>query len=141
MTIVMDHHPPAKALTWPHTDEAILGTLPIAVPTARVFVSQELALWGMDSLIDEAWLVVSELVTNAVKASWPFNAREPVKLWLMADGKNLVIEVWDASPEMPQEPLAGDGEGGRGLTIVGALSESWGVYAGTFGKTVWAHLR
>jgi hypothetical protein len=73
--------------------------------------------------------------------SWPFNAREPVKLWLMADGRNLVIEVWDASPEMPQERAAGDGEGGRGLAIVACISESWGVYGCTFGKTVWAHLR
>lgn len=141
MTIVMDHHPPAQALTWPYTDEIALGTLPIAVPSARRFVSEALALWGMDNLIDDAWLVASELVTNAVKASWPFDAREPVKLWLMADGKNLVIEVWDASPGLPQQRPESDGESGRGLAIVACLSQSWGVYAGTFGKTVWALLR
>ena len=141
MTVVMDHHPSAKCLTWPYTDEVTLGTLPIAVPSARRFVSEALALWGMDSLIDAAWLITSELVTNAVKASWPFEAREPVKLWLMADGKNLVIEVWDWSPEMPQERPADDGEGGRGLAIVACISASWGAYAGSFGKTVWAHLR
>jgi anti-sigma regulatory factor (Ser/Thr protein kinase) len=141
VTVLMLHHPPAKALTWPHTDGAILGTLPVAVPSARVFVAESLALWGMDKLSDDACLVTSELVTNAVQASWPEYASEPVKLWLMADAENLVIEVYDGCPDMPQERSAGDGEGGRGLAIVAALSVSWGVYAGSLGKTVWAHLR
>jgi anti-sigma regulatory factor (Ser/Thr protein kinase) len=141
MTVVMDHHPPARALAWPYTDEATLGTLPVAVPAARVFVAKTLAGWGLGALIEDACLVASELVTNAVKASWPFDAGESVKLWLMADGSNLIIEVYDGCPEMPQERPAGDGEGGRGLAIVAALSVSWGVYAGSLGKTVWAHLR
>jgi anti-sigma regulatory factor (Ser/Thr protein kinase) len=138
----MLHHPSAKALTWPHTDGAILGTLPVAVPSARVFVAESLALWGMDKLSEDACLVTSELVTNAVQASWPMYASEPVKLWLMADGSNLIIEVYDGCPDIPQPRSASDSaEGGRGLAIVAALSESWGVYLGTFGKTVWAHLR
>jgi anti-sigma regulatory factor (Ser/Thr protein kinase) len=143
MTVVMDHHPPVKAMTWPYTDEAILGTVPIAVPAARRFVAETLAKWGAgDLLIDSARLVASELVTNAVQASWPLYASEPVKIFLMANGCDVVIEIWDGCPDLPQPRTAsGDGEGGRGLAIVASLSESWGVYAGTFGKTVWAHLR
>jgi two-component sensor histidine kinase len=94
----------------------------------------------MFSLVDTASLVVSELVTNAIKASWPVFSGT-VTVWLWADGRQLLVEVWDASPEPPTPIAKPDDEGGRGLTIVAALCESWGYYPDSRrGKVVWACL-
>jgi anti-sigma regulatory factor (Ser/Thr protein kinase) len=97
-------------------------------------------MWNMDSLIDNAALVVSELVTNAIKASWPVY-QATVTLWLWADGRDLLIEVWDASPEPPKPAVTPGVDGGHGLYLVAAYSKSWGYYPdGRCGKVVWAQL-
>jgi hypothetical protein len=139
MTLVtLEHRPPYQCMIWPLTDEKSLGTLPIAAHAARAFITETLTCWRMSGMADTAKLVATELVTNAVKASWPLDAAKPVRLWLWSDGRSLVIEVYDGAPGYPQ-PSPRD-EGGWGLSIVASLCASWGVYPDRRGKVVWALL-
>ncbi len=106
---------------------------------------------GVDRLLNDAELVTSELVTNAVNATGTTNPRPrwsdlhnlaliTVRLVGTADG--LVIEVWDRdpSPPVPKDADAVD-EAGRGLLIVGALCRRWDYFfPETGGKVVWGEL-
>jgi anti-sigma regulatory factor (Ser/Thr protein kinase) len=79
-------------------------------------------------------------MTNAVDASVVLPERPPVALRLLANERSLLIEVWDQSPldVEPREPDA-DAECGRGLTVVGALSDRWGCERTSYQrKVVWA---
>jgi anti-sigma regulatory factor (Ser/Thr protein kinase) len=103
---------------------------------------QVLREWGLRELADDAALVVSELMTNAAAASMMCPGRPPVALRLVASGESLVIEVWDQSP-LDLEPSESDldAEGGRGLSVVAALSDRWGCQrTGYRCKAVWAEL-
>jgi anti-sigma regulatory factor (Ser/Thr protein kinase) len=94
------------------------------------------------TLAEDAQMIVSELVTNAIEASTLLPERPPVSLRLLLTGKSLVIEVWDYSPLglEPREADAGD-ECGRGLTVVAALSDRWGwERTDSRRKVVWAEL-
>ena len=86
--------------------------------------------------------LISELVSNAVHASKDFTAAvAPLRLWLCSDGHRVVIQVWDASPQIPvKRDTEPETESGRGLLLVEALSAGWGSYqlAGSGGKVVWA---
>jgi anti-sigma regulatory factor (Ser/Thr protein kinase) len=98
--------------------------------------------WGLRHLADDAALIVSELVTNAVDASEILPDRPPVTLRLLATELSLVIEVWDHSPLdlEPREAVADD-ECGRGLTVVAALADRWGCErTARRRKVVWAML-
>jgi anti-sigma regulatory factor (Ser/Thr protein kinase) len=120
----------------------VLGALPSAVPCARLHARLVLAEWDLKPLADPAELIVSELMTNASAASMMLPDRPPIALRLLASEKTLVIEVWDHSPLdlEPREPSP-DAEGGRGLTVVAALSERWGSErTGRRHKVVWAEL-
>jgi hypothetical protein len=107
-----------------------------------------LAEWDLKALAETGELIVSEMVTNAVRASTGLPARHrglpTVQLWLSADHERVLIEVWDADERMPvaHQPDP-DAEHGRGLLLVEALSEDWGTYrpAGHPGKIVWARCR
>jgi anti-sigma regulatory factor (Ser/Thr protein kinase) len=141
MTVyALEHHPPVRSVRWPLTGEIQLNTLPESVRLGRAFVAASLAQWKMPWLIDKATLVTSELVTNAIRASWP--SHPMITMWLWADGISLVIEVWDEAPGVPRVPVlaTADAESGRGLTIVAELSQSWGYYRDKAGKVVWSHL-
>ena len=83
---------------------------------------------------ETAALVVSELVTNAVNYS-----DGPVELTVRQAGDQTRIEVSDTNPEAPtvREP---DQQGGRGLHVLHAVAERWGVDAHANGKTVWFEL-
>jgi hypothetical protein len=98
--------------------------------------------WGIGELADDAELVVSELATNALKASQSLQEVRPFALCLRSDCKRLIIEVWDHSPREPRSALAGgDAEGGRGLLVVESLSTRWGYQrTGYSTKVVWAEL-
>jgi len=75
--------------------------------------------WGLDGLADSAELVVSELVTNAVRAACGTPEPWPVRLWLTAEPARVAIGVWDCSPVPPRLAHAGDAdESGRGLFLV-----------------------
>lgn len=91
-----------------------------------------------DSLCDDLELVVSELVTNAVRAGSP-----TVSVAVAVDGERIVLRVGDDAGGWP-EPRDADvyDTGGRGLPLVSAISSSWGVrMSGSGGKVVWAELR
>jgi anti-sigma regulatory factor (Ser/Thr protein kinase) len=93
---------------------------------------------GLPDLVETAELLVSELVTNAIRASR--GLPEPtVRLWLVSDRSTLVIRVWDGSSEMPAgcQDAGVDSDRGRGLLLVGALSKDWGAYRRGHGKVVW----
>ncbi|MFJ9790872.1 ATP-binding protein [Streptomyces globosus] len=130
-----------------------------AVRGARTFTRSTLAQWGLDERFDDVALVVSELVTNALRHALPGDPRPPagagsgeaeaaVRLHLMRWSSRLVCAVRDPSedrpggafePEHTEENCAL--ESGRGLFLVDAYSDSWGWHplAGRLtGKVVWA---
>lgn len=122
---------------------------PDSVRRAREFTRHTLALWQIPDLADDACLIVSELVTNAVKL---LDAdRDPdgaasylplVRVQLSIVGGRLLIEVWDESDGVPdvQKPDP-DSESGRGLYLVNALASQWSYYhPQQGGKIVWAEL-
>jgi anti-sigma regulatory factor (Ser/Thr protein kinase) len=88
------------------------------------------------SLGDDIELVVSELVTNAVRAGSP---TVTIEMALEADA--VLIRVSDTATGWPEAREAGIHDtGGRGLPLVSAISSSWGVRISESGKTVWAAL-
>jgi anti-sigma regulatory factor (Ser/Thr protein kinase) len=115
-----------------------LGAIADAVPTARTWARMLWSCWGLAELADDASVVLSELVTNAVVHA----AGDVVDIWLSADRHRLALAVGDPCREMPVRAAApgADEVGGRGLTIVSALSQDWGAYRVPLGKVVWAVL-
>jgi anti-sigma regulatory factor (Ser/Thr protein kinase) len=130
---------------WSAWDFMELGALPSAVPCARLHARHLLREWNLTQLAESAELVVSELLTNAVKVSLELDPPAPVRLWLLPDGIGILILVWDASPRQPapRAMTSDDADGGRGLLLVEALSAQWGWYpaAGLPGKVTWALIK
>jgi anti-sigma regulatory factor (Ser/Thr protein kinase) len=132
---------------WPLHSFLELGALDGAVPSARLHARHVLREWDLDALVDSAELVVSELVTNGVQASRAMT-HAAIKLWLASDRAQVVIRVWDASPQPPvRVDATEDAEHGRGLLLVEAVSKRWGWFPGQagrapagshHGKVVWA---
>lgn len=90
-----------------------------------------------ERLCDDLELVVSELVTNAVRAGSP-----RVGVALDVEDDRVVIRVSDEAGGWPEPRIADIYDiGGRGLPLVSALSTSWGVRLSSTGKVVWAELR
>jgi signal transduction histidine kinase len=119
----------------PHAERTSL-TLPAenpSVPRARHFVDR--ALPGM-CWADEVSLLVSELASNAVR-----HARTPFTVSLQCDGSVVRVEVDDDGPGVPvvQNPPS-HAVTGRGLVIVDAIADRWGVEASPVGKVVWFEL-
>ncbi|MGW0186866.1 sodium/proline symporter PutP [Streptomyces sp. NPDC003362] len=109
-----------------------LPSVPTAVAEARGLASRQLADWGMDELTFTTELIVSELVTNAIR-----HGAGPVALRLIRD-RGLICEVSDASNTSPRLRHARTtDEGGRGLLIVAQLAQRWGTRYTTTGKTIW----
>lgn len=111
-----------------------------SVPGARRHVEALLTEWKLGGLIDVSALITSELTTNVVQHAR--GTGEFFELGLRRRGGVLVIEVSDSFQwRMPQltKPQETD-TGGRGLLLVDALSEGWGVRPRDVGKTVWVHL-
>ncbi|MFF6772311.1 SpoIIE family protein phosphatase [Streptomyces sp. NPDC012637] len=108
---------------------------PASVSGARSNVSRQLGRWGLEQLEFTAELVVSELVTNAIRYGRP-----PIRLRLIHD-HGLSCEVSDGSSTTPHLRRArAFEEGGRGLLLVAQLAERWGTRHARNGKTVWAEL-
>ncbi|MFC4030757.1 SpoIIE family protein phosphatase [Streptomyces polygonati] len=106
-----------------------------AVGRARATAARQLTAWGLDHLVPTTELVVSELVTNAVRY-----AGGPVRLRLIRDGV-LICEVSDPSNTQPRVLRASSmDEGGRGLFIVAHSTTRWGCRYGQQGKTIWTEL-
>ncbi|MGW7210270.1 ATP-binding protein [Streptomyces sp. NPDC054837] len=112
---------------------------PGAVRAARTAVRGRLRDWNLDSVADITTLLVSELVTNALRhATGPIGVRlvRPAGL-----GDVLLVEVSDPLPDPPRERVAHpDDESGRGLQLVAHSSRRWGTRPGETGKTVWFEL-
>lgn len=103
------------------------------VATARTLTQQQLAAWDLQQASFETELIVSELVTNAIRY-----ADGPVRLRLIRDRSRLICEVTDDSSTSPHMRRAREtDEGGRGLYLVMSLSDRWGTRHGHRGKTVW----
>ena len=117
-----------------------LAPLPTAVSCARLHAVHVLHEWGLRRLAEDAALIVSELITNAIDASIVLPERPPVSLRLLATEKSLVIEAWDQSPlDLEPHEADPDAECGRGLTVVAALADRWGCErTGHRRKVVWA---
>lgn len=123
----------------PHGTEAVLDVPHDAgsVRRARQFVAVKLSEWGMEHLLDDALLVTSELVTNAIT-----HADSACRLHLSVVRSTLRIDVIDTGPGSPEpQPESYTEEHGRGLHLVDALATAWGldVVPGE-GKLVWAEL-
>ncbi|MET7378652.1 SpoIIE family protein phosphatase [Streptomyces sp. NPDC005526] len=103
---------------------------------ARAVVREQLHVWGLARLADPAELLVSELVTNAVRHS-----RGGAVALRLVRGDTLLCEVDDDDHELPTLTSAGPGdESGRGLRVVSALAREWGTSRTGTGKTVWFEL-
>jgi CheY-like chemotaxis protein len=109
---------------------------PAAAGTARDWVRSTLLEWGLDELVDDALLVVSELVGNAVT-----HAESKCQVSLSRASDSVRIEVTDRGEGTPQpQPQDNLAEGGRGLVLIGAMSSAWGVEDVPEGKKVWAEI-
>ncbi|WP_406399886.1 PAS domain-containing SpoIIE family protein phosphatase/ATP-binding protein [Streptomyces sp. NBC_00879] len=108
---------------------------PRSVGRARELARAQLVTWDLEALVDTVELLVSELVTNALRYG-----EGEIRLRLLRD-RTLVCEVWDAGLVQPRRRRARDtDEGGRGLQLVGLLSAAWGSRRTPRGKTVWFEL-
>ena len=124
------------------TSALAFAPLPTAVSCARLHAVHVLHEWGLRDVAEDAALIVSELMTNALDASAVLPERPPITLRLLADEKSLLIEAWDQSPlDLEPRQADADDECGRGLTVVAALSDRWGSErTGYRRKVVWAEL-
>jgi anti-sigma regulatory factor (Ser/Thr protein kinase) len=128
----------------------LMGT-PAAVGLARTLVDARIRKWDYFHILDDALLIVSELVTNAARRT----PREEIRLRLSRDAHGILIAVWDAACDLPRakpriEPTlddldlseeAFDDNGGWGLHIVQALSATCGATRDPGGgKWIWARI-
>jgi anti-sigma regulatory factor (Ser/Thr protein kinase) len=106
-----------------------------AARRGRSLIRRPLRQWGLAELIPTAELVVSELVTNAVRY-----AQSKISLRLVLEG-GLFCEVLDDSAALPRlRQAADDDERGRGLQVVSQVAQRWGTRRTGSGKVVWCEL-
>ncbi|MBI0298849.1 SpoIIE family protein phosphatase [Streptomyces sp. PRKS01-29] len=109
---------------------------PAIVAEARSWATEQLTAWGLEEVSFTTELVVSELVTNAIRY-----ACSPIQLRLLKE-RNLICEVSDGSNTAPHLRRARDfDEGGRGLLLVAQLTDKWGTRHTSGGKTIWCEQR
>lgn len=110
---------------------------PSSAGIARGHLRTALAGWGTPERVEDAMLLVTELVANAV-----IHGSADVELDVDVSDSLVCVRVTDRSPVIPRQPSAGTA--GRGLAIVDALSDKWGVEAlpsPRDGKAVWFELK
>lgn len=113
-----------------------LQALPSRIGQVRRIISAQLRYWHLDPLIDQAALGVTELLTNVHRHAQPDKSCT-VEIELLLE--RLTVSVHDHDPRMPtvREPSSSS-TSGRGLALIAAVSESWGVRPrGGAGKVVW----
>ncbi|MFB7334371.1 amino acid permease [Streptomyces adustus] len=109
-----------------------VSTDPEAVGTIRTAVSKQLRDWELDDLEFTTQLIVSELVTNAIRYGGG-----PIQVRLIRD-RALICEVSDTGHTAPNlRHAASDDEGGRGLFIIAQMTHHWGTRYTPTGKTLW----
>ncbi|MFG3024207.1 SpoIIE family protein phosphatase [Streptomyces sp. NPDC048254] len=122
--------PPSRVTTWD------IPADPALVAPIRKQVVEQLDVWDLTMAAFTTELVVSELVTNAIR----YGAR-PIRLRLIHDTTRLICEVSDTSHTAPHLRRAKTwDEGGRGLLLVAQLTQRWGTRHTGEGKTIWAEL-
>lgn len=106
------------------------------VSEARQYVFDRCRASGLADRCDDAALLASEVVTNAIR-----HAGGSITVRAERDGEHLVVQVLDASPNEPMV-LAPDpwAERGRGMSLVDAIAADWGVAPHPAGKVVWFRL-
>jgi hypothetical protein len=114
-----------------------LDEQPSSPRRARLFVKTACTDWQLDAICDDATLVASELVENAVS-----DAGTSCRLSIRRDARGLTLTVRDYEYRGLLQPLALDptGHRGHGLLLVAAISQAWGVSPTEDGKSVWALL-
>ncbi|GHH88945.1 SpoIIE family protein phosphatase [Streptomyces capitiformicae] len=118
---------PDRIATWE------LPADPARVAEVRASAGRRLAAWGLDEAAFAAELILSELVTNAIR-----HGAGPIRVRLLYD-RTLICEVSDTSNTAPHlRRAAATDEGGRGLFLVAQLSQSWGARYLPEGKVIWA---
>jgi serine phosphatase RsbU (regulator of sigma subunit)/anti-sigma regulatory factor (Ser/Thr protein kinase) len=121
---------PSQVATWD------IPADPALVAPIRKQVVDQLDTWELSAATFTAELVVSELVTNAIRYGEP-----PIRLRLIHDAETLICEVSDSSHTAPHLRRAKTyDEGGRGLLLVAQLTQRWGSRHTADGKTIWAEL-
>jgi Histidine kinase-like ATPase domain len=138
---------PAGRARPPRIATCLLGADAGSVRAARDFTVATLGRWGMAERSPDITIVVSELLTNALRHALPASGqtapRRPVRLGLLQPGPCVLCAVADPSEAAPAPRAPGSlAETGRGLHIICALSDQWGYTtpSGT-GKVVWALFR
>lgn len=120
----------------------LLPCAPASVSVARRRLSADLAAAGVfGQAVGDAALVVSELLSNAIKHAWPLPGAKLQVTWLMEHGSVEVAVSDGGGPTRPRPsrpPVSS--LGGRGLGIVEQLSNDWGIRTDDVGQTVWAVL-
>ncbi|MFD3562889.1 SpoIIE family protein phosphatase [Streptomyces sp. NPDC058686] len=110
-----------------------LAADPAMVGRARAAATGQLGEWGLDDVSFTTELIVSELVTNAIR-----HAAGPIQLRLIRD-QTLICEVSDSGHTSPHmRHAASDDEGGRGLFLIAQMTRQWGTRYTPTGKTIWA---
>ncbi|MFE7392564.1 SpoIIE family protein phosphatase [Streptomyces sp. NPDC057582] len=118
---------PARVADWEVPSD------PAAVSHVRIDVTRQLETWGLDQVAFTTELIVSELVTNAIRYG-----TQPIRLRLLHDRNHLICEVADGSSTSPHlRRAATTDEGGRGLFLVAQLAQRWGTRYGACGKVIW----
>ncbi|MFC9425831.1 ATP-binding protein [Streptomyces sp. NPDC056987] len=113
-----------------------LQALPSRIGQIRRIISAQLRYWHLDLLIDPAALGVTELLTNVHRHAHP-DKRCTVDVELLLE--RLMVSVSDHDPRLPTVHHATLSDtGGRGLALIAAVSESWGIHSrGDTGKSIW----
>ncbi|MDG5804544.1 ATP-binding protein [Streptomyces ossamyceticus] len=115
---------------------------PEGVASLRRIMRLHLGLWGLHEVIDAAQLCVSELVSNVINH---VGVGTPTTLAVSMNGTCLRIEVHDPDPRsMPTlieaSDLDSEGESGRGMALIGAVADRWGVQPHADHKVTWCEL-
>src|ERR1700677_1117905 len=115
---------------WPLRSYLELAALDTAPGSARAHAGAVLWEWKLDPIGDEAALVVSELVANAVVSTRAARLPDPVRMWMLGSAAaSVLFLIWDATKSAPMHRVTTpNAEQERGLDTVGALSENWGCY-------------
>ncbi|MGW7378744.1 ATP-binding protein [Streptomyces sp. NPDC054794] len=108
-----------------------------SVRRARRLVTAQLNEWALGDLADTAELLVSELVTNALR-----HTRGPLRVNLRLRDSRLLCEVEDTESAGPVRGVVDpDAEGGRGTELLDLLADAWGSIRTATGKTIWFELQ